>query len=34
MPLDDNKKKQLLEDIYVLYNQLYDITIKYKGIIL
>lgn len=32
MPLDDNKKKQLPEDIRVLYNRLYDITVEHEGI--
>lgn len=32
VPLDDNKKEQLPEDIRGLYNRLYDITVEHEGI--
>ncbi|KAH8907508.1 hypothetical protein BR93DRAFT_926528 [Coniochaeta sp. PMI_546] len=32
MPLDDNKKEQLPQDIRALYDRLYDITVEYEGI--
>lgn len=32
LPLDDNKKEQLPEDVRSLSSRLYDITIEYEGI--
>jgi len=32
VPLDDKKKEQLPEDVRVLYNRLYDITVEHEGV--
>jgi hypothetical protein len=33
LPLDDNTKEQLSEDVRSLYNRLHDITVAHEGIV-